>query len=641
MLSVENLKVEFGAEPLFKEVSFVVNDKERVCLVGRNGAGKSTLLKMIAGLATPSEGKIAMPQETTVGYLPQVMKISDSRTVLEETELAFGHLKELQEEYDKVNKQLCTSTDYESAEYGALIEKASVLQERLQMSGINSFKSDTERTLVGLGFKREDFGRPTSEFSGGWRMRIELAKILLKKPDLLLLDEPTNHLDIESILWLENFLRKESRSSVVLVSHDRAFLNNVTSRTLEISCGRIVDYKVKYDDYVKLRAERRAQQLRAYENQQKEIADIKAFVERFRYQATKAVQVQSRLKQLEKMVPVEIDEIDRSTLRLRFNVPSRSGDYPLICKGLTKNYGEHNVFRNIDLTIKRGEKVAFVGRNGEGKSTFVKCIMGQIDYEGELTTGHNVEVGYYAQNQAQLLDETLTVYETIDHVATGDVRLKINDILGAFMFGGEKSEKKVGVLSGGERSRLAMIKLLLQPVNFLILDEPTNHLDMNSKDVLKEAIRKFEGTVLVVSHDRDFLDGLVDTVYEFKDHGMRERIGGIKDFLPGGEPSENAAGADDKKKPSAPCKSQQSYEQQKELKRKKNKIEKRVAELENLISELEADIKSLEQQMENSGAVADMSLFEKHRDKSEQLQNCMTSWEQASQELEDVSNEIQ
>lgn len=640
MLSVENLKVEFGAEPLFKEVSFVVNDKERVCLVGRNGAGKSTLLKMIAGLATPSEGKIAMPQGTTVGYLPQVMKISDSRTVLEETELAFGHLKELQEEYDKVNKQLCISTDYESAEYSALIEKTSVLQERLQMLGINSFKSDTERTLVGLGFKREDFGRPTSEFSGGWRMRIELAKILLKKPDLLLLDEPTNHLDIESILWLENFLRKESRSSVVLVSHDRAFLNNVTSRTLEISCGRIVDYKVKYDDYVKLRAERRAQQLRAYENQQKEIADIKAFVERFRYQATKAVQVQSRLKQLEKMVPVEIDEVDRSTLRLRFNVPSRSGDYPLICKGLTKNYGEHNVFRNIDLTIKRGEKVAFVGRNGEGKSTFVKCIMGQIDYEGELTTGHNVEVGYYAQNQAQLLDESLTVYETIDRVATGDVRLKINDILGAFMFGGEKSEKKVGVLSGGERSRLAMIKLLLQPVNFLILDEPTNHLDMNSKDVLKEAIRKFEGTVLVVSHDRDFLDGLVDTVYEFKDHGMRERIGGIKDFLPGGEPSENAAGGDDKKKVSAPCKSQQSYEQQKELKRKKNKIEKRVSELENLISELEADIKSLEQQMENSGAVADMSLFEKHRDKSEQLQNCMTSWEQASLELEDVSNEI-
>lgn len=640
MLSVENLKVEFGAEPLFKGVSFVVNDRERVCLVGRNGAGKSTLLKIIAGMATPSDGSVSMSQEATVGYLPQVMKVSDTRTVMEETEMAFGQLKALQEEYDKTNAQLCASTDYESAEYGMLIERASVLQERLQMSGINSFKSDTERTLLGLGFRREDFGRPTSEFSGGWRMRIELAKILLKKPDLLLLDEPTNHLDIESILWLENFLRKESRSSVVLVSHDRAFLNNVTTRTLEISCGHIVDYKVKYDEYVKLRAERRAQQLRAYENQQKEIADIKAFVERFRYQATKAVQVQSRLKQLERIVPVEIDDVDRSSLRLRFNVPSRSGDYPLICKGLTKNYGSHNVFRGVNLTVKRGEKVALVGRNGEGKSTFVKCIMGQVDYEGELKTGHNVEIGYYAQNQAMLLDDSQTVYETIDRVATGDVRLKINDILGAFMFGGEKSEKKVRVLSGGERSRLAMIKLLLQPLNFLILDEPTNHLDMNTKDVLKEAIRKFDGTVLIVSHDRDFLDGLVDTVYEFKNHGMREHIGGIRDFLPGEESdkAENGRGSEEKKKECSPCDSQLTYGQQKELKRKKSKIAKRVAELENLISELEADIKSLEQQMGTRDGAADLSLFEKHRDKSEQLENSLQLWEQASQELENIPN---
>ncbi len=641
MLSVENLKVEFGAEPLFKGVSFVVNDRERVCLVGRNGAGKSTLLKIIAGMTTPSEGSVSMSQETTVGYLPQVMKTSDSRTVMEETETAFGQLKALQEEYDKTNEQLCVSTDYESAEYGMLIERASVLQERLQMSGINSIKSDTERTLLGLGFKREDFGRPTSEFSGGWRMRIELAKILLKKPDLLLLDEPTNHLDIESILWLENFLRRESRSSVVLVSHDRAFINNVTTRTLEISCGHIVDYKVKYDEYVKLRAERRAQQLRAYENQQKEIADIKAFVERFRYQATKAVQVQSRLKQLEKIVPVEIDDVVRSSLRLRFNVPSRSGDYPLICKGLTKNYGSHNVFRGVNLTVKRGEKVAFVGRNGEGKSTFVKCIMGQVDYEGELKTGHNVEIGYYAQNQAMLLDDSQTVYETIDRVATGDVRLKINDILGAFMFGGEKSEKKVSVLSGGERSRLAMIKLLLQPVNFLILDEPTNHLDMNTKDVLKEAVRKFDGTVLIVSHDRDFLDGLVDTVYEFKNHGMREHIGGIKDFLPGEEPDKaesgkSGRGGEEKKKECCPCDSQLTYGQQKELKRKKSKIAKRVAELENLIGELEADIKSLEQQMGTPEGAADLSLFEKHRDKSEQLENSLQLWEQALQELENI-----
>lgn len=637
MLSVENLKVEFGVKPLFEDASFVINDRERVCLVGRNGAGKSTLLKIIAGIMMPSAGSVVLPQGATVGYLPQVMKVSDSQSLIEEAETAFGQLKAMQEKYENINERLCVRTDYDSPEYGALIEQASVLQERLQMLGINSFKADTERTLLGLGFEREDFDRPTSEFSGGWRMRIELAKILLQKPDLLLLDEPTNHLDIESILWLENFLRKESKSSVMLVSHDRTFLNNVTTRTLEISCGHIVDYKVKYDEYVTLRAERREQQLRAYENQQKEIADIKAFVERFRYQATKAVQVQSRLKQLEKMVPVEVDDIDNSSLRLKFNAPSRSGDYPLICKGLTKDFGSHNVFRNVNLTVRRGEKVAFVGRNGEGKSTFVKCIMGQVDYTGELKIGHNVEIGYYAQNQAMLLDESLTVYDTVDRVATGDVRLRIKDILGAFMFGGERSDKKVGVLSGGERSRLAMIKLLLQPVNFLILDEPTNHLDMKTKDVLKEAVREFDGTVLIVSHDRDFLDGLVDRVYEFRNHGMREHMGGIKDFLP----NDFSAKTDEKETPARKDEgtsnnNQLTYERQKELRKKKNKIERKISETESAIAELEDSIAHIERQMSTPEGASDMTLLEKHRSASAQLEKYMQVWEQAMQELENI-----
>lgn len=629
--------MEFGVKPLFEDASFVINDRERVCLVGRNGAGKSTLLKIIAGIMMPSAGSVVLPQGATVGYLPQVMKVSDSQSLIEEAETAFGQLKAMQEKYENINERLCVRTDYDSPEYGALIEQASVLQERLQMSGINSFKADTERTLLGLGFEREDFDRPTSEFSGGWRMRIELAKILLQKPDLLLLDEPTNHLDIESILWLENFLRKESKSSVMLVSHDRTFLNNVTTRTLEISCGHIVDYKVKYDEYVTLRAERREQQLRAYENQQKEIADIKAFVERFRYQATKAVQVQSRLKQLEKMVPVEVDDIDNSSLRLKFNAPSRSGDYPLICKGLTKDFGSHNVFRNVNLTVRRGEKVAFVGRNGEGKSTFVKCIMGQVDYTGELKIGHNVEIGYYAQNQAMLLDESLTVYDTVDRVATGDVRLRIKDILGAFMFGGERSDKKVGVLSGGERSRLAMIKLLLQPVNFLILDEPTNHLDMKTKDVLKEAVREFDGTVLIVSHDRDFLDGLVDRVYEFRNQGMREHMGGIKDFLP----NDFSAKTDEKETPARKDEgtsnnNQLTYERQKELRKKKNKIERKISETESAIAELEDSIAHIERQMSTPEGASDMTLLEKHRSASAQLEKYMQVWEQAMQELENI-----
>ena len=533
MLSVENLKVKFSVEPLFEGVSFVVNDKERVCLVGKNGAGKSTMLKIIAGLQQPTSGSVAMPQGSTVGYLPQVMQLADSCTLIQETEKAFAALKEKEQRLERINRELANRTDYESDDYARLIEQSTSLQELLHMGGGQSWRADMERTLMGLGFERTDFDRPTAEFSGGWRMRIELAKILLQRPDVLLLDEPTNHLDIESISWLEDFLIKESKASVILVSHDRAFLNNVCSRTLEISCGQLIDYKVKYDEFVKLRAERREQQLRAYENQQKEIADTKAFIERFRYKATKAVQVQSRIKQLAKIVPIKIDEVDNSTLHLRFNEPTRSGDFPLICEEVGKAYGSHRVFSGVNLTIRRGEKVAFVGRNGEGKSTLVKCIMGEIPYEGKLTVGHNVQIGYYAQNQAQLLDDSLTVYDTIDRVATGNVRLKIRELLGAFMFGGEQSDKRVKVLSGGERSRLAMLKLLLEPMNFLILDEPTNHLDMRTKDVLKEALLHFKGTVIVVSHDRDFLDGLVSRVYAFGGGKVREHLGGIYDYLNG------------------------------------------------------------------------------------------------------------
>lgn len=522
--------MEFGATPLFQDVSYVINDKDRIALVGKNGAGKSTMLKIIAGLQQPTSGTVAVSGGSTIGYLPQVMVLSDEHTVREEAEQAFSHISQMQERLDRMNQELADRTDYDSESYMALVEKFTHESERFQMMGGMNYQAELERTLMGLGFAREDFDRPTREFSGGWRMRIELAKLLLRRPDVLLLDEPTNHLDIESIQWLENFLATKA-NAVVLVSHDRAFINNVTNRTLEISSGRVFDYKVKYDEYVRLRAERREQQLRAYENQQKEIADIKEFIERFRYKPTKAVQVQSRIKQLEKMVPIEVDEVDNSALRLKFPPALRSGDYPLICEGVRKAYGEHVVFHDVDLTIKRGEKVAFVGKNGEGKSTLVKCIMGEIPFEGNLKLGHNVQIGYFAQNQAQLLDGELTVFDTIDRVAKGDIRLKIRDILGAFMFGGEASEKKVKVLSGGERSRLAMIKLLLEPVNFLILDEPTNHLDMRSKDVLKDAIRDFDGTVVVVSHDREFLDGLVSKVYEFGGGLVKEHLGGIYDFL--------------------------------------------------------------------------------------------------------------
>lgn len=530
MLSIEGLKVEFAVKPLFHDVSFVVNDRDRIALVGKNGAGKSTMLKILCGLQRPTAGVVAVPNDTTIGYLPQVMKLSDDTTVKEETRKAFADATKMKEKLERMQQEMAERTDYESASYAELVEKFTQEHERFMLLGGENYEAEIERTLTGLGFERTDFDRPTSEFSGGWRMRIELAKILLRRPDVLLLDEPTNHLDIESIQWLEQFLAQSARA-VVLVSHDRAFINNVTNRTLEITCGRVEDYKVKYDEYLVLRKERREQQMRAYENQQKEIADIKAFIDRFRYQATKAVQVQQRIKQLEKIVPIEVDEVDNSAMRLKFPPCLRSGDYPVICDNVRKEYPPRLVFDKVDMTIKRGEKVAFVGKNGEGKSTLVKCIMGEIPYDGNLKIGHNVQIGYFAQNQAQLLDESLTIFETIDQVAKGDMRLKINDLLGAFMFGGETSEKKVKVLSGGERSRLAMIKLLLEPVNLLILDEPTNHLDITSKEVLKEAIKAFDGTAIIVSHDREFLDGLVSKVYEFGGGKVREHLGGIYDYL--------------------------------------------------------------------------------------------------------------
>ena len=538
MISIDGLTVEFGVKPLFKDVSFVINERDRIALVGKNGAGKSTMLKILCGMQKPTSGVVSVPNDTTIGYLPQVMKLSDDTTVKEETRKAFADKTKIEERLKKMEQEMAERTDYESEGYAELVERFTTEHERYMMMGGENYEAEIERTLTGLGFSRDDFERPTREFSGGWRMRIELAKILLRRPDVLLLDEPTNHLDIESIQWLEQFL-SQSAKAVVLVSHDRAFVNNVTNRTLEITCGHVEDYRVKYDEYLVLRKERREQQLRAYENQQKEIADTKAFIERFRYQATKAVQVQQRIRQLEKIVPIEVDEVDNSAMRLKFPPCLRSGDYPVIAEGLGKTYPSRlhsdgpgqTVFEGVDLIIKRGEKVAFVGKNGEGKSTFVKCIMGEIPFDGTLKIGHNVQIGYFAQNQAQLLDENLTIYETIDRVATGDMRLRINDLLGAFMFGGETSEKYVKVLSGGERSRLAMIKLLLEPVNLLILDEPTNHLDIASKEVLKEAIKAFDGTAIIVSHDREFLDGLVSKVYEFGGGKVREHLGGIYDWL--------------------------------------------------------------------------------------------------------------
>ena len=651
MISVEGLSVEFNATPLFADVSYVINKKDRIALVGKNGAGKSTMLKILAGLQNPTRGVVAVPKDVTIGYLPQVMILSDVRTVMEEAELAFEHIFELQANLERMNQQLADRTDYESEEYHQLIDRFTHENDRFLMMGGTNFQAEIERTLLGLGFSREDFNRSTSEFSGGWRMRIELAKLLLRRPDVLLLDEPTNHLDIESIQWLENFLSTRA-NAVVLVSHDRAFLNNVTTRTIESTCGQIYDYKVKYDEFVVLRKERREQQLRAYENQQKQIQDTEDFIERFRYKATKAVQVQSRIKQLEKIDRIEVDEEDNSSLRLKFPPASRSGNYPVICEDVRKAYGQHVVFHDVNLTINRGEQVAFVGKNGEGKSTLVKCIMGEIDFDGKLTIGHNVQIGYFAQNQAQMLDENMTVFDTIDRVATGDIRLKIRDILGAFMFGGEASDKKVKVLSGGERTRLAMIKLLLEPVSFLILDEPTNHLDMRSKDVLKEAIREFDGTVILVSHDRDFLDGLATKVYEFGGGTVKEHLGGIYDFLQkkkidslnelqkgvslSTSPTTSAKGNEaDTEQPSE---NRLSYEAQKELNKKIKKLERQVADCEASIEETESAIAILEAKMATPEGASDMQLYERHQKLKQQLDTTVEEWERVSMELEEVKN---
>ena len=645
MISVEQLKVEFGVKPLFSGACFVINDRDRIALVGKNGAGKSTLLKILCGMQKPTEGVVAVPNDTTIGYLPQVMILQDDTTVREETRKAFANVTQLKARVDELNHQLSERTDYESEEYAALVERFTSEHERLLMMGAENCEAELERTLAGLGFTRNDLDRPTSEFSGGWRMRIELAKILLSNPDVLLLDEPTNHLDIESIQWLEQFLSTQAKA-VVLVSHDRAFINNVTNRTLEISCGKVIDYKVKYNEYVTLRKERREQQLRAWENQQKEIADIKDFVERFRYKPTKAVQVQSRLKQLEKIVPIEIDEVDNSALHLKFPPCPRSGDSPVICDDVRKDYGQHTVFDHVTLTIKRGEKVAFVGRNGEGKSTLVKCIMNEIPFTGELKIGHNVQIGYFAQNQAQLLDESLSVFDTIDRVARGEVRLKINDILGAFMFGGEASEKKVKVLSGGERSRLAMIRLLLEPVNLLILDEPTNHLDMPSKDVLKEAIKAFDGTAIIVSHDREFLDGLVSKVYEFGGGKVREHLGGIYDYLRNCEKSgveafslrtettpvqPKATDTDDKT-------SKQSYAERKERQKLITKAEKAVKESERKIEQMEKRLKELDEILSKPENASDMTIVTEYTSTKKALDEEVEKWEEACMKLEELNN---
>ncbi len=641
MFSVENLKVEFGARPLFHDVSYVVGDKDRIALVGKNGAGKSTMLKIIAGLQQPTSGTVSIPKEMTIGYLPQVMKLSDTRTVRQEAETAFEDIHKLKAEVERLNNLMVERTDYESEEYHALIDRFTRESERYQMMGGGNYQAELEQALLGLGFRRDDFDRPTSEFSGGWRMRIELAKILLRHPDVLLLDEPTNHLDIESIQWLEEFLAKRC-NAVLLVSHDRAFINNVTTRTIEISCGVIYDYRVKYNEFVELRKERREQQLRAYENQQKEIADAKEFIERFRYKPTKAVQVQSRIKMLEKIVPIEVDEVDNKTMRLKFPPAIRSGNYPVICEGVAKSYGDHTVFSGVDLTIKRGEKVAFVGRNGEGKTTLVKCIMGEIPFDGTLTIGHNIQIGYYAQNQAQLLDDEVTVHDTIDNVATGPIRTRINDILGAFMFGGEAGQKKVKVLSGGERSRLAMIRLLLTPNNLLILDEPTNHLDMASKDVLKEAIQAFDGTVIVVSHDREFLDGLVSKVYEFADGKVREHLGGIYDFLqkknldnladigrmkgaPAVQVTQDraSAGKDD-------------YEARKEQERRKRKVQKKIDDCEKEVERISKEIKDIEEWLSTPTGAQNPAMFEAYGKLKNDLVEAEKRWEEAMIEGESL-----
>ena len=639
MISVEGLKVEFSARPLFHDVSFVINDQDRIALVGKNGAGKSTMLKILCGQQTPTAGGVSIPNDTTIGYLPQVMRLQDNTTVREEARKAFSACTELKALVDRLGTEMAERTDYDSPDYLSLVDKFTQEHERYLMMGGDNYEAEMERTLCGLGFSRDDLERPTSEFSGGWRMRIELAKILLQKPDVLLLDEPTNHLDIESIQWLEQFLA-QSAKAVVLVSHDRAFINNVTNRTIELTCGRAVDYKVKYDQYVVLRAERREQQLRAYENQQKEIADMRDFIERFRYKPTKAIQVQSKIKQLEKIVPIEIDEVDRSAMRLKFPPCLRSGDYPVICDGVGKSYGDHTVFSDVTLTIKRGEKVAFVGKNGEGKSTLVKCIMGEIPFTGNLKIGHNVQIGYFAQNQAQLLEEEITIFDTIDQVAKGDMRLRVNDLLGAFMFGGELSEKKVKVLSGGERSRLAMIKLLLEPVNLLILDEPTNHLDMMSKDVLKDAIKAFDGTAIIVSHDREFLDGLVDKVYEFAAGHVREHLGGIYDYLRGHNTIDDKLQAvyaqQPKEAEQQPDKStaRQDYDARKDDQKKLRKARKALEDCEKRIASMEERIAELDSLLMLPENASDMTLVTEYTSIKKKLDEENERWFEMAEGME-------
>ena len=641
--------MEFGVKPLFQDASFVINPRDRIALVGKNGAGKSTMLKILCGQQRPTAGTVSVPTDSVVGYLPQVMNLQDSTTVREEAQKAFANISELEARVKRLEQEMSERTDYESESYMALVERYTMEHERLLMMGVEGREAELERTLTGLGFERTDLERPTSEFSGGWRMRIELAKILLMRPEVLLLDEPTNHLDIESIQWLEQWLAQSS-AAVVLVSHDRAFINNVSNRTLEISCGRVIDYKVKYNEYVVLRQERREQQLRAYENQQKEIAEMKDFIERFRYKATKAVQVQQKVKQLEKIVPIEIDEVDNSAMHLKFPPCLRSGDYPVICEDVRKVYGDHLVFDRVNLTIKRGEKVAFVGKNGEGKSTLVKCIMGEIPFDGMLKIGHNVQIGYFAQNQAQLLDESLTVFDTIDHVAKGDIRLKIKNILGAFMFGGEESDKYVKVLSGGERSRLAMIRLLLEPVNLLILDEPTNHLDMASKDVLKEAIKAFDGTAIIVSHDREFLDGLVTKVYEFGGGKVREYLGGIYDWIEKDrgekreeripQPQKNSSTSTSQTSNPTNNTSKQSYAERKEQQKRLNKAEKAVKESEQKIEKMEARLAELDALLCDPQNASDMTLVTEYTTTKQSLDAETERFFELSEQLEEVKAQM-
>lgn len=643
MISIQNLSVEFNSTALFSGVNFVINKRDKIALVGKNGAGKSTMLKIIAGLQEPTGGVVAAQKDITIGYLPQQMILTDERSVVEEVRTVFGKLDEMKASLARMNTELAERTDYESESYAELIDRISNLSDLVQMEESENGEAELEKTLLGLGFVRSDFDRNTSEFSGGWRMRIELAKLLLMRPDVLLLDEPTNHLDIESIQWLETFL-KQKANVVVLVSHDRAFIDNVTNRTLEISCGKVYDYQVNYSKYVVLHQERIEQQMRAYENQQKQIQQTERFIERFRYKATKSVQVQSRIKQLEKIEEIEVDEVDNSRLNLKFPPAPRSGDYPVICEGVAKKYGDHTVFSNVDLTIKRGEKVAFVGKNGEGKSTLVKCIMNEIPYDGNLKIGHNVKIGYFAQNQASLLDGEITVFYTIDQVAVGDIRTKIRDILGAFMFGGEASDKKVKVLSGGEKTRLAMIRLLLEPVNLLILDEPTNHLDMKTKDVLKQAIADFDGTVIVVSHDRDFLDGLVEKVYEFGGGKVREHLGGIYDFLQHKqmeslrelEKSVPSKTDNDQIQEPAVSSGKQSYAEKKEFEKQIRKAERLVKDAEAKVSQLEAELKVVEDKL--AAGATDNDLFERHGEVSKSLDAAMSEWEDATMELENLKN---